>query len=68
VFANRLPPLAELLARAPAHRGVRLFCCPDRLAPQAVPVLMPDDGVWMVRGDWPLPMDLPFACSRLAEH
>jgi hypothetical protein len=29
---------------------------------------MPDAGWWMVRGDWPLGGEVPFAVGRLAEH
>lgn len=68
VFAAELPPLAALLELAPAHRAVMLSPCPDRLAPEAVPVPQPSEGVFMVRGPWPLPLDLPLGMSRLAEH
>lgn len=68
VFATELPPLSDLLARAPAHKRVELYICPDRLAPNARPIPIPEAGVWMVRGEWPLPDDAPFALSRLAEH
>lgn len=68
VFARRLPPLDALLERAPPHHGVRLHFLPDRLAPGARPVPRPHDGVWMVRGAWPLPASAPFAVGRLAEH
>jgi hypothetical protein len=68
VIAEHLPPLPEVLRRMPPHRGVRLWVCPDRLAPGARPVPMPEAGVWMVRGDWPLPDAVPFAVGRLAEH
>jgi hypothetical protein len=66
VFARELPPLAELLARAPRHARVELHVCPDRLAPDAQPEAMPEAGVWMFRGAWPL--EEPIAVSRLAEH
>jgi GNAT superfamily N-acetyltransferase len=66
VFARELPPLADLLARAPRHARVELHVCPDRLAPGARPEVMPEAGVWMFRGPWP---ELgPIAVSRLAEH
>ncbi|MCA9493138.1 MAG: GNAT family N-acetyltransferase [Myxococcales bacterium] len=68
VFAAELPTLRDLLALAPPHAGVRLAMCPDRLAPDAVPVPQPDAGVFMVRGAWPLPLELPLGVSRLAEH
>ncbi len=68
VLAERLPPLADLLALAPPHERVTLHFCPDRLAPDARPIPTPEDGVWMVRGDWPLPPDLPFAVPHLAAH
>jgi hypothetical protein len=42
--------------------------CADRLAPRAPAVPMPDAGWWMVRGDWPLGDEVPFAVGRLAEH
>ena len=66
VIARELPPLAELLARAPRHRHVELHLCPDRLAPDARAEVMPEAGVWMFRGPWRL--DGPIAVSRLAEH
>lgn len=66
VFARELPPLDELLARAPRHERVELHVCPDRLAPDARPEAMPEAGVWMFRGDWRL--DGPIAVSRLMEH
>lgn len=65
VFAPTLPPLADLLALAPAHAGVRIAFCPDRLAPDARPVPQ-NDGVWMVRGRWPL--SGPIGMGRLMEH
>lgn len=68
VFAESLPPLEELRRRAPPHRAVHLYVCPDRLAPQARPVPMPEAGVWMHRGDWPLGQQVPIGVSRLAEH
>jgi hypothetical protein len=66
VFARALPPLGELLARAPRHERVELHVCPDRLAPEARAEVLPEAGVWMLRGDWPL--EEPIAVSRLAEH
>lgn len=66
VFARELPPLDEILARAPAHERVELHFCPDRLAPDARPEPIEDSGTWMFRGPWPL--DGPIAISRLAEH
>jgi GNAT superfamily N-acetyltransferase len=66
VFARELPPLADLLARAPRHARVELGFCPDRLAPDARPEPDPAAGVWMFRGPWPL--EPPIAVSRLAEH
>lgn len=66
VFALSLPPLAELLDRAPPHRAACLHVCPDRLAPDARPEVLPDAGVWMFRPD-PLG-DAPLAVGRLAEH
>jgi GNAT superfamily N-acetyltransferase len=66
VFARELPPLADLLARAPRHRHVELHFCPDRFAPLARAEPLPEAGVWMFRGPWPL--EGPIAVSRLAEH
>jgi len=68
VFAEALPDLEALLRVAPAHREVLLCIGADRLAPEAEPVPWPEGGAFMVRGDWPIPDDLPFAVSRLAEH
>lgn len=68
VIARELPRLDDLLRLAPPHRAARIMFCPDRLAPRARSVPMPEAGWWMVRGDWPLGDDVPFAVSRLAEH
>lgn len=68
IFAPALPPLADLLAHAPAHEAVELYCCPDRLAPEATAVPIPEAGVWMARGAWPIDHRLPIGISRLAEH
>lgn len=68
VFAEELPALRDLLALAPAHTGVLLAMCPDRLAPDALPVPQRDAGVFMARGAWPLSPELPLGISRLAEH
>jgi GNAT superfamily N-acetyltransferase len=67
VFARELPPLADVVGRAPPHERVELWFCPDRLAPTARPEPLPEAGVWMFRGPWPLD-DSPIAVSRLAEH
>ncbi len=61
-------PLDAVLRLAPPHDGVALHLCPDRLAPTARPVPMPEAGVWMLRGAWPLGEDAPIAISRLAQH
>ena len=68
VFARELPPLDDLLRLAPPHCAVRLMFCPDRIAPRAPAVPMPAAGWWMVRGDWPLGDEIPFAAGRLWDH
>ena len=68
VFARELPRLDDLLRLAPPHRAARVMFCADRLAPRAPAVPMPDAGWWMVRGDWPLGDEVPFAVGRLADH
>ena len=68
VFARELPRLDDLLRLAPPHRAARVMFCADRLAPRAPAVPMPDAGWLMVRGDWPLGDEVPFAVGRLAEH
>jgi hypothetical protein len=68
VFARELPRLDDLLRLAPPHRAARVMFCADRLAPRARAVPMPDAGWWMVRGDWPLGDEVPFAVGRLADH
>ena len=68
VFAGELPRLDDLLRLAPPHRAARVMFCADRLAPRAPAVPMPDAGWWMVRGDWPLGNEVPFAVGRLADH
>jgi hypothetical protein len=61
VFARELPRLDDLLRLAPPHRAARVMFCADRLAPRAPAVPMHDAGWWMVRGDWPLADEVPFA-------
>ena len=68
LVADELPSLQELCAEAPPHRAVELSFCPDLLAPEATPIVAPEEGVLMLRGDWPLPADVPLGYSPLAEH
>ena len=68
IVADSLPSLQALCAAAPRHRAVELAFCPDLLAPQAEPIAAPEEGILMLRGDWPLPDDLPLAVSPLAQH
>jgi len=68
LVADTLPSLQALCAQAPRHRAVELCFCPDRLAPDATPVPAPEEGVLMLRGDWPLSADVPLGYSTLAEH
>jgi len=68
VFAATLPELEAILALAPPHDGVLLCVGADRLAPEAEAIPWPEGGVFMVRGDWPVPDGERFTVSRLAEH
>jgi hypothetical protein len=68
VFARALPRLDDLLRLGPPHRAARVMFCADRLAPRAPAVPMPEAGWLMVRGDWPLGDEVPFAVGRLADH
>ncbi|MEM9695292.1 MAG: hypothetical protein AAGA56_22305 [Myxococcota bacterium] len=67
VIASRLPSLETLLREAPPHERVELFFCPDRLAPEATPIPLPEEGLWMVRPD-PGLGDIALAVPRLASH
>ena len=68
LVADELPSLQVLCAEAPRHRAVELSFCPDLLAPEATPIAAPEEGVLMIRGDWPLSADVPLGYSPLSEH
>jgi GNAT superfamily N-acetyltransferase len=67
ILAAELPPLEDLLARAPwTFREAVLWFTPDLVAPNADPIAWPEDDYLMVRGSWPI--EVPHAVPPHAGH